>query len=211
MIHHDGTPLTEPLEAQPPPEIGRPLSAGTNVIDGRVQSLAAGALKHKVPLAIMYGSGLGTSLGFLLGLPAEALLTEVLRPGVALLTPMCLGMVLGPLVALGLGRSPRTTTFVGDLGLARVTGGRVQVLRFIDVDRVEGGAVIQRVEAGLGVAATAGARLDVSWRDPRGRRLFCITGLFDERYPMPRANSLHFARAALAAWSAHAQQRRSAS
>lgn len=200
-LHHDGGPLSDPLEAQPPLELGPVRSAGTNVIDGRVRSLVDGALKHQVPRLVQVGSVLGGSAGFLLGLAAEWALLGRLPPGASIASGMGAGMVLGPVVALWRARSPRTTTFVGELGVARVTPAGVETLLFANATRVEGGVVVEKVLSVFGVA-TAGGRLDLAWRDARGRCLFRIAGRFDERHAVPRANSLHFARAALAAWEA---------
>jgi hypothetical protein len=205
VIHHDGRPLLEPLEATPPPEIGRVRSAGTNVIGGRVHSLEAGALKHEVPLLVRTGSVLGSAVGFTLGLVAAFLLLD-LRPVIG---GMLAGMALGPAIALWRSRSRRTTTFVGEHGLARVTTAplRLETLSFAQAVAVEGGFVVERERSAFGVAATAGCRIDLTWRGPGGERLFRIVGRFDERHPPPPANTVHFARAALEAWEAHARRR----
>ncbi|MCA9604641.1 MAG: hypothetical protein KC619_03540 [Myxococcales bacterium] len=195
LPNHDGTPGDDADRfADAPSAIGEVRSTTSNVVNGRPRHPDQGALGHTV-LQAMRGFGVGLGTGAILAFVVLAIMEEgfgVRAEASLMLWGTGLGGVVGLLPALRIFWPPREQTFVGEDGLARVRGGKTELVCFRDVARTHevGGSMDGADFFGLVFLSAEGKRLfHIGGSMPKGRA--------------PTHSPSHFADAAKRAFEAH--------
>ncbi len=207
MRNHDGSACGDEqmMFAEAPPEIGKVLSVGGTLgRDGRVRVDRPYQWLNALRL-VPLGMGAGAILAF--GVLAVMELFKYRGPPIVMMYGLAVGTLASLVAGAMLMRRVPECTYVGELGVARFRrrGARViaEVLEFRHAVRVEQSSERLIIQRGY-----EGTVFGVLWQGPENRRLFLISGRYDDRKTIPSHNARHFAVAALAAWEAfrNAQQ-----